>query len=126
MRRPSTTKEAYGWWMTAVSGERVVYHEEEFHAGYYRRQFRKGGPWVPVEIRLAQEIDPETGELIAPEVLEMSIRGGPWRPPYGASYLRPIPFEVFDSLMLAQGKHPEMAADLAEIELWKKPVRLND
>lgn len=126
MRRPTSSQEAYAWWSAAIAGERVEWREDEYHAGYYRRRFRKDGPWVPVEIRLVQVIDSETRELIEPERFEMSIGGGAWRRPFGATYLKPISFDVFEDLMRARGARPEMQATMARVDLSTTPVRLND
>lgn len=40
---------------------------DEPQCGWFKMRLIKGGPWVPVRILCEQQIDDDTGELIAPE-----------------------------------------------------------
>lgn len=53
-------------------GFRAV-RDDEPQAGWWRRQFVKRGPWVPVRIWLHQVIDPDTGELLEPEDVRCTV-----------------------------------------------------
>jgi hypothetical protein len=88
VREPSTSEERWRWWEAAISGLDPPIHEDEPHAGFFKvRRFRYGewvgGPFVPARIWWAPpDIDPDTGELAAPEKLLAEIDGkpaDPWR-----------------------------------------------
>lgn len=88
MRRPSTPAERWAWWEAAVAGRNPPVHEDEPHQGYFAtRRFRYGqwarGPLVPARIWwVADQIDPETGELLSDEECRAEIdgqRANPWR-----------------------------------------------
>ena len=35
--------------------------------GWYKHQFKRGGPWLPVAVKMIRQTDPITGELLADE-----------------------------------------------------------
>lgn len=86
MRRPSTPAERWAWWEAAVAGESPPIHDDDPHAGFFRvRKFSYGkwvkGPFVPARIWWEPgEIDPDTGELLTPEILRAEIDGRPTDP----------------------------------------------
>lgn len=69
MRRPSTRAEIYARWSRRCEAPRLPISVDDPEPGFYWRRFVRGGPRVPVEIRLLQEIDPENGELANDERL---------------------------------------------------------
>ena len=88
MRRPSTPAERWQWWERAVAGDPMPIHDGEPHAGFFKvRRFRYGewtkGPFVPARVWWESgEIDPETGELLTPEICRAEVDGrpeNPWR-----------------------------------------------
>lgn len=87
MRQPSSPAERWAWWEAAVAGQDPPVHDGEPHAGFFKvRRFSYGkwvkGPFVPACIWWESgEIDPETGELLSPEILRCEIdgrRADPW------------------------------------------------
>jgi hypothetical protein len=56
------------------AGERVQITTEPV-PGFYQRRMVKHGPMVPVAIWIDQDIDPETGELMADEVMRCLVNG---------------------------------------------------
>lgn len=63
MRQPTPARDLFAWHRAALAGEEPSVQEDWPECGWYRHQFKKGGPWLPVEIRISRDIDPETGEL---------------------------------------------------------------
>lgn len=86
MREPSTLQQRWAWWESAIAGEAPPVHEMDPQAGFYAvRKFSYGawatGPFVPARVWWESEIDPETGELTAPEECRAEIDGvyvNPW------------------------------------------------
>jgi hypothetical protein len=74
MRAPTPLPPLYEWHRRAIAGERPPIHSEP-QLGWFKRRLVKGGPWVPARIFLHQEIDEETGELVAPEELRCEVNG---------------------------------------------------
>lgn len=122
IRRPSTEAEAFDWWRRSVAGERVPRIEDEPQPGYYKRRMVKGGPWVPVAIWLEQDIDPETGELTAPEEMRCIVNGLPADPVRTWPFCRPITAETYDALTGSRDRHEEMAATHARLNLAAMPA----
>lgn len=75
MRTPTDPDKAYDHWRRACAKERPPVDLNTLQAGFYRRRMVKGGVFVPVEIRLIQVIDPETGELLEDERFEAIVDG---------------------------------------------------
>ena len=117
IRQPTDLDAAYAWWRRSVSGERVPRIEDEPMPGYFKRRMVRGGPFVPVAIWLEQEIDPETGELTAPEELRAISNGQPTDPVRAWLYARPISLAEYDAMTGLRDKIPEMAATHAAVNL---------
>jgi hypothetical protein len=100
IRSPSTYRQLFGWWEAAVAGRPAVRHDGIAEAGFYKRRLVRGGPWVPVRIFVEREIDPDTGELTAPEVLRWEMEGLRQETDPGEvfSWLTPITKAEFDRL----------------------------
>lgn len=72
MRSP--IKDAYAWHSRALTGEMVDIHPDEPQAGWYKVKMVKDGVFVPVVIRLIQDID-EAGDLVNPIRFEAERNG---------------------------------------------------
>lgn len=124
IRQPTNMDAAYLWWRRSVSGERVPRIEDEPHPGYFKRRMVRGGPFVGVAIWLDQEIDPETGDLTAPEELRAIANGQPVDPVRVWNYARPISLDEYDALTGARDRIEEMAATHAAVNLGAMaPIR---
>lgn len=117
IRQPTDLNAAYSWWRRSVSGERVARIEDEPMPGYFKRRMVRGGPFVPVAIWLEQEIDPDTGELTAPEELRAIVNGQPIDPVRAWFYARPISLAEYDAMTGLRDEIPEMAATHAAVNL---------
>ena len=117
MRQPTSQEAQYDFWRRSLSGERVARFEDDPQPGFYKRRMVRGGPFVPVEIWLEQEIDPETGELAADERL-VAICNGILRDPLSIwTYCRPISASEYNGLTGAHASMPDMAATHVAINL---------
>lgn len=124
IRQPTDLDAAYSWWRRSVSGERVPRIEDEPHPGYFKRRMVRGGPFVPVAIWLDQEIDPDTGELTAPEELRAIVNGRPVDPLRAWLYARPISLAEYDALTGVRDHHAFMAATHVAVDLGEvAPIR---
>jgi hypothetical protein len=122
MREPTSLYQSLAWWRSALQGNDLPRHDSEPECGFFQMRKVKGGPWVPVSIRLVQELDPETGELTEPERLECLVSGIPADPARIWTYLRPITREAFEALSARSvGQDPTK-----KINLMRKPVGPND
>lgn len=119
IRQPTTKAEQYDWWRRTVSGERVPRVEDEPKPGFYKRRMVRGGPFVPVEIWLEQEIDPETGELTADERLMAVCNGQLCDPVKVWTYARAISAEEYDALTGVRERIPDMAVIDAAMDLGR-------
>lgn len=63
------------WHRRALSGEKVPYHEDEIHCGWYVRRLEYRGPFFPCRIFWEGVRDPETGELVEDEKLRCEVAG---------------------------------------------------
>lgn len=115
IRQPSTMAQLYGWHRAAVSGDAPPIHEGEPHCGWYRTRLVKGGPFVPVEIRVEREIDQETGELAGPERLIAIVDGMRRNPESLWTYLTPVTRDEHAALIERRRIAPSMAATMAPI-----------
>lgn len=75
MRKPTDLDAALQWWRDTVAGLRPPHVVDDPQPGYFYTRKKKDGPRIPVEIRIEQEIDPDTGELAAPETLWAHVEG---------------------------------------------------
>lgn len=74
MRKPTPHDELYRWHAEALAGLAPVITDQP-HCGWYKRKLVKGGVFVPARIWMVQEIDEETGELVADEFLQAEVNG---------------------------------------------------
>lgn len=84
-RKPRTEAELYRWHTEtlahiAAHGEadrnRPALHEDEPQCGWYRRRLVPKGPFVPARVWVEPgQTDPETDELISPEVMRCEVDG---------------------------------------------------
>lgn len=124
IRQPTSAEMSLGWWRRSVSGERVPRVEDEPQCGFFKRRMVRGGPFVPVAIYLDQEIDPDTGELVAPEELRAIVNGQPTDPARVWAYARPISREEYDALTGIRDHHEFMAATHVAVDLGAiAPIR---
>jgi hypothetical protein len=74
MRQPTPLDQAYAWHTAAMAGDDRETNDDP-QCGWYRRRLVKNGPWVPARIYLERDIDPESGELLGPEVMRCEVDG---------------------------------------------------
>lgn len=123
IRQPSTFRELFGWWMAAVSGQTPPRHEGWPEAGYYKRRFVKGGPWVAAKIYVEREICPDTGELLSDEVLRIEVEGLDGGDPADHwTYLTPIKKAEFDHLVDYRLRDSRMLDSRQRIDLSEQPT----
>ncbi len=128
MRRPSTFKQLYGWWADALAGREPPRHDGEIHCGYYRYRKVKGGPYLPVEVRVDRDLDPETGELANDEILVCDVCGEPIRHAVAAAiftYAAPISSGEYHSMMACLPTDKRMSDPIKKINLMKEAVGPN-
>ena len=123
MRRPSSISQLYAWHRAALAGDAPPQHDGIPEAGWYRTRLVRGGPWVPVEIRVEREIDITTGELAAPERLVCEVDGMRRNPASIWTNLQPISRADFDALSARREAIPAMAATMARLDLTEKAIR---
>lgn len=125
LRLPTSPVAALAWWRDAIAGKRPATHEDEPQAGWYRRRLVKGGPWAAARIWLVQEIDPATGELLAPETFACVVAGERRSAYREWTYLasNPVTREEHDRLEAARKADPRMAAVLAPFDILAAPPR---
>jgi hypothetical protein len=121
MRQPTSRLAAHAWWKAALRGDHPPVHDGWPECGFYRMRKVKGGPFVPVSIKLHQEWDDE-GELTEPERLVCLVAGEPVDPVKVWTHLQPISHEAFESLTAeAVGRDP-----MKKLNLMKNPRGPND
>ena len=108
MRRPTSKEAAFRWWREALDGIAPPPINEVPQAGYYKRRLIKGGPWVPVAIWIEQKVDPETGELLDPEVIKCAVDGKIADPVSQWGYVCADPISETDYKRLADKVKSEM------------------
>ena len=124
IRQPTDLDKAYSWWRRSVAGERVPRCEDEPMCGYFKRRMVRDGPFVPVAIWLEQDLDPDTGELTAPEELRAIVNGVPADPVRAWIYARPISLGEYDALTGVRDHHEFMAATHVAVDLGEiAPLR---
>ena len=89
-------------------------HPDLPECGWYRIRLVRGGPFVPARIVVDRDIDPDTGELTAPEILRCEVAGQPADPMRHWLYLDPVSKSAFDTLTasLAAGRDPHKRLNL--------------
>lgn len=80
----------------------------------------KGGPWVPVEIKIERDVDTDTGELAAPERLVAICNGQRRDPIHLWTYLTPIPREEHRAIIEAIRADTARAATHARFDLTEE------
>ena len=75
MRTPTDPDAAYEYWRRRLAGLRPAVDLNSPQIGWYKRRMVAGGVFVPVEIRIIQVIDQETGELFEDERLQAIVDG---------------------------------------------------
>ncbi|QRZ14699.1 hypothetical protein JWJ88_17190 [Paracoccus methylovorus] len=119
IRQPTSKAAQYDFWRRTVAGERVPRFEDGPEPGFYKRRMVRGGPFVPVEIWLVQEIDPITGELTADERFEAICNGQLCDPMAVWTYCRAISAEEYDALTGVRERIPDMAVIEAALDLGR-------
>ncbi len=125
IRQPSSYAQLYRWWLDVTSGAAGRldgWHVDDPHCGYYRTKMVTGGPWVPVRIVCERDIDPDTGELTAPERLVALVEGDRRDPAPMWTFLEPITAEAFATLEARIASDPNMAASRARLDLSATPT----
>lgn len=123
MRQPSTFRQLYGWWQDAVAGRNPPRHDGVPEAGYYKRRWVKGGPWVPVHIYVDREIDTESGELACDEVLRIEVEGLDGGDPANHwTYLTPITRREYEHLLDYRLRDNRMLDSRGTIDLSDQPT----
>lgn len=115
MRQPSPMAALYAWHRAALAGDAPPVHEGLPECGWYRTKLVRGGPHVPVEIKVEREICPESGELLGPERLVAVVDGMRRDPASIWTFLTPISRAEHDDLILRRHFVPEMAATMAKL-----------
>lgn len=123
MRKP--TPDPLEWWRRAVIDKSTTRIEGEPHAGFYARRAKKDGPLIPVQVRMVQEIDPETGELTDDEriVAEELGRVRDPMPDWLWLYLRPVTEGEFYALVESHRTDARMSATHAKYDVGLIPSR---
>jgi hypothetical protein len=123
IRQPSPAARLYAWHRAAIAGEAPAIHDGLPECGWYKRRLVKGGPWIPVRIFVQREVDPETGELLGPEVLVADADGKLADPTHHWTYLTPITRAEYEALLFRQSTVPGMADSATPLDLTKEPIR---
>lgn len=123
IRQPSTAAQLYAWHRAAVSGDAPPVHDGIHECGWFKTRLVKGGPWVPVEIRVEREIDMETGELTAPERLVCRVDGNEEDPALIWTFLTPIPREEYRRISYLASMIPAMREARSAIDLSSQAMR---
>lgn len=123
MRQPTPDAEAYAWWHRALADPRTARHDAEPQPGFYTRRAVKNGPLLPVHVYLRQEIDPETGELMADEEIAAEELGWSLNPYRSWTFLRPVSREEFDALVERHRSDERMAATHTAYDVAETPTR---
>ena len=122
MRQPTPASVLYAWHTAALRDPSIARHEGDPQCGWYRTRLVKGGPFVPVQIRVEREIDDDTGELLGPETLVALVDGQPRAPGPIWTHLTPISRAEFQSLQDRKASIPAMAATHAKLDLTEGPM----
>lgn len=123
MRTPTPTARLYAWHRAALGPHPMPMHEGLPECGWYKTRLVKGGPWVPVEICIEREIDPETGELTGPEEYRCDVDGMRRDPARLWTFLTPISRAEFNTLAARREAIPEMDATMVRLDLTQGAMK---
>jgi hypothetical protein len=123
IRQPTSIETQLAWHRATIAGLRPPRFEDEPEVGWYRRRFVKDGPFVPVRIWLDQDIDPMTGELVAPEEVRADWLGNAVDPVWVWPYCTAISRDAYIALVDLHGSAAAMAATHAQIDLTRTIVQ---
>lgn len=123
MRRPTRFMQAYAWHQAAIDGRNPPRHPDYPECGWFKTKRVAGGPWLPACIWIVSLVDPETGDLVAPETLLCEVDGRETDPAAAWTYLRPIPREEYEALVEARARGGEDPRK--KINLMRKVVGPN-
>ncbi len=122
IRQPTPASVLFAWHAAALRNPDITRHDDDPQCGWFKTRLVKGGPYVPVEIKIEREIDDDTGDLAGPERLVALVDGERRRPGPIWTYLTPIPREEFKALRDRKASIPAMAATHAKIDLTEEPI----
>jgi hypothetical protein len=123
IRQPSTFAQLHRWWLNAIAGRDVERHDGLPECGLYRMKLVSGGPWVPVEVKVVREIDPDTGELTGPEKYVAICEGRTRDPGPIWDRMEPISRADFDSLVARIAGDERLQASMVRLDLSATPTR---
>jgi hypothetical protein len=127
IRRPTSARAAYAWHDAALEalsrGDELPRHDGLPDCGWYSMRRVKGGPRVPVEIRIEREVDPETGELAAPERHVAFVEGERTDARTIWTHLSPISRAEYLRLVERQRTDDRFAASKVAYDLAAEPTR---
>lgn len=115
--------QSHGWWLDALAGKEPPRHDGLPECGYYRMRHVKGGPWVPVQVKLSQDIEFDTGELAAPE-RHIAVYED-WNVDAAMIWdrLEPISHIEFIRLKTSIGRDERLQASMVKLDLTETPTR---
>jgi len=123
IRQPSSMSRLYAWHRAALANPATPRSENEIHCGWYKMRHVKGGPWVAASVFVERETDPDTGELVADEVLVMEIEGiRQDNPCQRWTYLKPISKAAYDHLVDYRLRDSRMLDTRTPIDLSEIPT----
>lgn len=117
IRQPSTAAQLYAWHREALRNPDIARYDGLPECGWFKRRMVRGGPWVAARIWCERDIDPETLELTAPEVLRCEVAGEYVDPALHWTHLTPISHDEFLRLEAARTYDMTMAATHASVDL---------
>lgn len=122
IRQPSPGSQLYAWHSAAIAGHDVDRHDDDPQCGWFKMKLVKGGPWVPVEIRVEREIDDESGELTGPETFVALVDGERRKPGPIWTHLTAITRADFLALKDRKATIAGMEATRAKFDLTEGPI----
>lgn len=123
MRRPTSSDLLYAFHTAALADRRAApVFDGDPQPGTYAIREAKGGPLVPVRIWMHQVIDPDTGELMEPEMIRCEVAGVPRDAAAIWARCRPISFAHYDALMIARGQSLALQATMVGYDLAASPT----
>jgi hypothetical protein len=123
IRQPSSFSQLYAWHRAYMADGFPPYYDEFPECGWFKTKLVRGGPWVPVEIKVEREICPDTGELLGPEKLVAILDGMRRDAERIWMSLKAISREEHDYLNSLRAEIPAMAATMAKVDLSKGAIR---